>query len=269
MPTLSRPKLTTACILAMLGGLAGCEKYDSKQVNAFLCQERTPVSGLEYRVLPPDLLGVSSRNVPEINEAKDYVRPDGKINLPLVGELDAAGKTPHEIEMEINRAASRYYAEVDSTVQILSYNSQKYFVFGQVSNAGPRPWTGHDMLLDALAVAQPTNLAWPERIIVVRGTVPQEGGQSLPQTKKYADWGVHPDSNENPPHKLLINLMGMVQSGDLSNNIMLMPNDIIYVQPNPLAAVGLALQNILFPIRPAADTVTVPGSAMNMKSSGN
>ena len=58
----------------------------------------------------------------------------------------------------------------------------------------------------------------------------------------------------------------MVKKGDLSQNVLLKPNDIVYVPPNPLAAIGLAIQQVLFPIRPATETITTPASAATMMS---
>ena len=254
------------CVLACVG-LTGC--YNAEEVNAFLLKPRRPVSGLEYRVYPPDVIAIDSLHVPEIQGIRQQVRPDGKINLPLLGEIPVAGKTPSEIEKVLIEAAKDYYEQVDATVQIAAYNSQRFYVFGQVGSPGPMPWTGHDTLLDVLAKAQPTNLAWPERIIVVRGTKPQEGGYATSQpSSKYRRKGVHSAIKDNPTRKMTINLMAMVKSGDMANNILLMPNDIIYVQPNPFAAVGLALQNILFPVRPVLEAVRVPAAVEGATTTG-
>lgn len=245
----------TFILLACASG--GC--YDAREVNNFLLKHRTPVSGAEYRVLPPDVLLVTSQRVAEINNLQTQIRPDGRINLPLLGELCVAGSTPAEIETAIREAAQQYYDEVDANVQVLGYNSQRFFVFGQVARPGPYPWTGHDTLLDALAQAQPTFLAWPERISVVRAPPPQEGGVKAEiNPEDYAQSGIRPEDPDRPRHQLRINMMAMVETGDLSNNIMLLPNDVIYVRPNPLAAVGLAIQSLLFPIRPAAETIVTP-----------
>ena len=59
-----------------------------------------------------------------------------------------------------------------------------------------------------------------------------------------------------------VNLMAMIKKGDMSKNVYLQPDDVIYVPANPLAAVGLALQQLLLPIRPAAETISVPTSAV-------
>ncbi len=242
----------------MLCACGGCS-YNAEEVNAFLLKPRAPISGTEYRVLPPDMLAITSRHVPEITGLTQQVRPDGKVNLPLVGEVKVANRTVEEIEKEINDRAKDYYEQVDVTVTVAGYNSQKYFVFGEVGRAGAIPWTGHDTLLDALAMAQPTFLAWPERIFIVRGDEPQEGGRAeVCTSKEYAKTGIHAEDPKYPRHRIMINLMAMVRNGDLTNNILLKPNDVIYVQPNPLAALGEGIQMVLFPVRPAMDAASVP-----------
>jgi polysaccharide export outer membrane protein len=248
-----------AVLAGLSAGLAGC--YDNSQVQAFLRKPREPIPGVEYRVLPPDVLHVTSIHVPEINDVIQQIRPDGKINLPLVGEIYVVWKTPKEIEEEINLAAGRYYGQVDCTVRVAQFNSQKIFIFGQVFRAGPVPFTGHDTLLDALCYAKPTELAAPEHIVVVRGSGPAEGGQGdIPPSAKYKTTGVRPERADCPPHKLEINLYAMIKDGDMSNNILLQSGDVIYVRPNVLAAIGLAVQQLLFPVRPAVETVTTPAA---------
>lgn len=245
--------------------LAGC--YDPREVEAFLQRPRTAVSGVEYRVLPPDMLAVSSTYVPEINGVNVRVRPDGKINLPLLGELYVAGKTPKEIEALIRQGAGAYYEQVDANVRVVGYNSQKLYVFGEVLRPGPRAWTGCDPVLDVLATAQPTELAWAERIVIVRGSEPTQGGYGTPEgTRKYRAIGVHPQPADRPRKRLTLNLMAMVKSGDMANNVLLMPNDIVYVQPNPFAHAGLFMRKVLFPVRPVLETLRVPA---NVEAAGN
>jgi len=219
--------------------------------------------------LPPDVLEISSRHVSEINGNRVIVRPDGKINLPLLGEIYVAGLTPRQIEEQIEKKASAYYEVVDATVNVAEYNSQNFYVFGEVYRPGPYRWTGSDTLLDALANAQPTRLAWPERIKVVRGSRPQRGGYATSQpSDQYVKKGIHPPSPEHPREEMTINLMAMIDSGDLANNILLKPNDVIYVQPNPFAAIGLAIQQVLFPVRPVLEAARVPATIENAANPG-
>lgn len=263
-----------ACLLPVLAAgavcflLGGCS-YNINEVKAFLKKDRAPVTGVEYRVLPPDILEFRSRHIAEIDKVKQQVRPDGKINLPLLGEIMVAGKTPKEIEGSINDAAKDYYQEVDSTVDIAEYKSQNIFIFGQVAKAGAMPWTGRDTLLDVLAKAEPTYLAWPEQIIVVRGSDPQEGGHATSHPskefiKKYKETGIHPPDPSRPRHKMTINLYAMIREGDMDNNVYLLPDDVVFVQPNPAAAVGLFFQSLFMPMQSVGSAASLPIALMGM-----
>jgi protein involved in polysaccharide export with SLBB domain len=256
---------------AILGLVAsGCgPAFTYEKFRAFLQEPRAPVSGTEYRVLPPDVITVTSRHVPEVNNVTQQVRPDGKVNLPLLGEIYVATATARE-----------YYEQVDATVTVSQYRSQMIYIFGQVSRPGPRPWTGTDTLLDVLAQSQPTQLAWPERIKIVRLAKPKRGGylsdkeykKALNQAKGAAE-GKGPQGptemtsrEETKSVVIMVDMMKMVQKGDASRNVMLQADDVVYVPPNPLAAVGLAIQQLLFPIRPGAEMISMPASAVNTAS---
>ena len=245
----------TACCV-----LTGC--YDPNEIKDFLLKPRAPVSGTEYRVLPPDVITITSRQVPEIASVTQRIRPDGKINLPLLGEVYVANMTPREIEETLKKKASKYYEQVDATVTVSAYLSQAFYVFGQVNRQGPQPWTGRDTLLDALARAGPNRLAWYERVTVVRGADPKEGGYAVEKPSlRYRLTGVHPSRKDKPRKKMTINVLAMFQSGDMANNILLQPNDVVYVQPTPWARLGLAIQNLLFPVQPIMSTVSIPARA--------
>jgi protein involved in polysaccharide export with SLBB domain len=309
---------TVTCCLGFLAGFLGISLIgcggNVERLKAFLQEPRSPVSASEYRVLPPDVLQISSIHVPDINNFRTQVRPDGKINLPLLGELAVAGNTPQEIESVLKAMSREFYEEVDATVQVIEYHSQKIYVFGQVTRPGPLPWTGTDTVIDVLAQAQPTPMAWPERIVIVRGRSPIRGGY-LPSChhKGKAESGVHeakeaPDTEEFPlartkdggdkkekpltveearmvaeeaataaeagdgsdAHVMRVNMMHMIEKGRFSQNVLLKAGDVVYVPPNPLAAFGLAMQQVLLGIQPAAATIQVPASAIySVKSTQN
>ncbi len=251
-------------LLVLVGGLVlgGCSSiYDESEVIAFLQEPRSPVSGTEYRVLPPDVLHISSVHVSEIEDKTMQIRPDGKINLPLLGEIYVADMTPAQIEATLKDLAKPYYEQVDATVTIAAYRSQKYYVMGQVYTPGPIIWTGGDTLLDALAITTPTNLAWEERIVVIRSTPPDRGGYRVLKSKfDYRYFGIHPPSDDKPRYLMTVNLLAMMEHGDLSKNVLLKPGDIIYVPPTPLAKLGLEIQELLFPVRPFSEVARIPGA---------
>jgi len=249
-------------------GLAtmGCQSTEQKkiaQLHQFLQKDRSPVGAVEYRVLPPDVINVTSHNVQEITDVVQQIRPDGKISLPLIGELFVAGLTPQEIRREIIAVAQKYYKKVDVTVFVTGFNSQKVYVFGEVYRPGPMPWTGSDTLLDVLAQVQPTLMAWPEKVKVVRGRQPKRGGYIAGDPESDPGYNAEPASgevrNEQGAQELTVDLMAMVKSGDMTHNILLQPDDVVYVPPNPFAAVGLGIQQILFPTRGVVDMVQAPG----------
>ncbi len=237
-------------ILAGLIFVSGCaeKEVDSiSQLHAFLQKKRSPVVGVPYHVFPPDVIGFKSKYVREIDGEVRKVRPDGKISLPLVGEVFVAGKTLQEIGYDVAVAARKYYKRVDITVYMIEYNSQKIYVFGQVERPGPLPWTGADTVLDVLAQAQPTLLAWPEKIKIIRARPPKRGGY-LPEV----------EGGVSQAEELVIDMKAMVEQGDMSHNILLKPGDVVFVPPNPAAKIGLALRQILFPVQPVLEAARAP-----------
>jgi len=236
------------------GMLGGC--YDHTQIQAFLSTPHRSSTPIEYRVFPPDVLQVMSQKIAEINGITQQVRPDGKINLPLVGEIYVAGLTPTEIQTVISKIAEETYQDAKCTVIVTGFNSQRFYVFGQVAIPGPVQWTGRDSVLDALARTQPTPLAWPSRIYLLRSSEPRTGGYATTQpSRQYRLTGEHPEDSARPRRKMLINLDAMIASGDMANNVILSPDDIIYVQANPFAKLGLAIETVLFPLSAATNAL--------------
>lgn len=87
----------------------------------------------------------ASRSVP--------VRSDGKISLPLAGEIQAAGRTPLQLEQEIATKLLNYITKPEVTVIVEQINSQKYNILGQVTKPGSYPLTTSTTVLDAIAGA--------------------------------------------------------------------------------------------------------------------
>lgn len=279
--------IASGMLLALASALGGCAGGNA-ELSEFLMKPRAPVSGADYRVLPPDVISIRSDKVPEISGMGQQIRPDGMINLPLLGEIYVAGNTPKEIEAVIRQAAGKYYQGLTDdqgngipgtvTVTVASYNSQRIYVFGQVGSPGPQAWTGTNTLLDVLARSRPTPMAWPERIRVVRGQAPRRGGyepkdktseepaaEAIPAAdlgkEHYRKWAQGQEVAESKSKVILVNMNDMIERGDMSHNILLQPDDVVFVEANPLAKVGLTIQQLLFPVRPAMETVGLPSSA--------
>jgi polysaccharide export outer membrane protein len=81
------------------------------------------------------------------------VRLDGKISLPLIGEVQASGKTPIQLKNDITAKLSAFLSAPDVTVTVLQMNSQKFNVLGRVTKPGSYPLSATTTVLDAIAAA--------------------------------------------------------------------------------------------------------------------
>ena len=99
-----------------------------------------------------DVLGINVWKEPDVSRSVP-VRSDGKISLPLVGELTAAGETPKKLEVEIGKRLQNYISEPEVTVIVQQIKSQKINILGQVSKPGSYPLTNTMTVLDAIALA--------------------------------------------------------------------------------------------------------------------
>jgi polysaccharide biosynthesis/export protein len=99
-----------------------------------------------------DLLAINVWKEPDISRSLP-VRSDGKISLPLVGEVQAAGQTPLKLEQDIAARLKSYIEEPDVTVIVQQINSQKFNILGQVGRPGAYPLTNVATVLDAIAIA--------------------------------------------------------------------------------------------------------------------
>lgn len=99
-----------------------------------------------------DVLAINVWKEPDISRSIP-VRSDGKISLPLVGEVQAAGETPLKLEQDITARLKNYIAEPEVTVIVQQINSQKFNILGMVSKPGTYPIVGPATVLDAIALA--------------------------------------------------------------------------------------------------------------------
>lgn len=99
-----------------------------------------------------DMLAINVWKEPDVSKSVP-VRSDGKISLPLVGEVQAAGRTPLRLEQDIAAKLKNYIAEPEVTVIVQQINSQKFNVLGMVGRPGSYPISNSATVLDAIALA--------------------------------------------------------------------------------------------------------------------
>jgi len=99
-----------------------------------------------------DVLVVSVWKEPDASRTVP-VRSDGKISLPLAGEITAAGLTPLQLEQEIVQGLKNYISDPQVTVIVQQINSRKYNILGQVAKPGAYSLTASTTVVDAIAAA--------------------------------------------------------------------------------------------------------------------
>jgi len=124
----------------------------------------------EYRMGADDQIEVFVWKEPDLSTTIT-VRPDGKISLPLAGELEASGKTAVELQDEIAGRLQKYIKEPVVNVMVKQINSLKISVLGEVRKPDVYRIKTRVTVLDAVAMAGGfTDLARPDRVIVLRNS---------------------------------------------------------------------------------------------------
>jgi len=124
----------------------------------------------DYRIGPTDLLKVTVFQVPDLSFDEVRVDTAGQIEMPLIGSVQAAGRTPPELAREIaNLLSARYLQDPQVTVTVTQAASEKITVDGAVNKPGVYEMRGRTTLLQAVAMAEgPSRLADLESVAVFR-----------------------------------------------------------------------------------------------------
>jgi polysaccharide biosynthesis/export protein len=162
----------------------------------------TPPAG--YVIGPDDVLSIVIWREKEMS-SDVVVRPDGKISLPLLNELQAAGMSPDELRAAIEKAASKHLKEPNASVIVKAINSRKVSILGNVGKAGAYPLTGEMTVLQLIALAGGLEeYADAKGITIMR----KEDGRDVTLKFNYRD---------------------VVKGKNLQQNILLKPGDTIVV----------------------------------------
>jgi polysaccharide export outer membrane protein len=129
-----------------------------------------------YIIGTDDVLAINVWKEPEVSRTVP-VRSDGKISLPLAGEVQASGETPRQLEKELASKLRSFISEPEITVIVAEVKSQKFNILGQVSRPGTYPLTNASTVLDAIATAGGFRDFAKEKSIYVLRQNP-DGGQS-------------------------------------------------------------------------------------------
>ncbi len=249
-------KVLTASGVGLLILLSGGCAAKNEDLRYFLDANKVHVSAIEYRVDIPDGIRIIAPRILEIDGHGGTINPDGKISLPLLGDVKIVGMTAKEIGLKLTELLRPYYKDPKVQVAVAGYNSKKYYMFGMVGGdtggvgggggggtdrgGSARPYTGRDTLLDALAGAGVNFLADRSRVKIIRA---------------------HPDKDQRKT--ITVDVDKMIREGDLTMNVLLEPNDIVFVPPTAIGWVGLRLQEMLFPFNPIIQSYLYPASVID------
>ncbi len=264
--------------------VCGCQTVRTPEAQiaaTSLGREKMMYSMPDYVVAPPDIIQIEVLEAlpgrPISGER--LVRPDGTITLGFYGDVYVSGLTLKEIKEKIvihlrnyitdeslglvaerdedggvrsEDAKARkpiYVKPADSdrvSVDVASYNSQVYYVLGDVNSPGRLPLTGNDTVLDALQFAGGLDPnAATNNIRLVRPAPP---GSSCPQL-------------------LPVNIAAIMQAGDTTTNYQLMPGDRLYVYRDPIVRTTIFVNRLAAPFNTVVNTIlTYSFTARSVKS---
>jgi polysaccharide export outer membrane protein len=174
-----------------------------------------PVAGAAAPVsaaLPPsfiigvsDVLAITFWRDPRLS-GDVVVRPDGRISLPLLNDVPAAGFTPEQLAGVLEAAAAKYIADADVTVIVKEIHSRRVFVVGQVTNPGMVALSGDMNVLQLIAMSGGLlEYADKKNLVIVR----TENGQE---------------------RRFKFNYNDVLKGKNLSQNILLQPGDTVVVR---------------------------------------
>jgi polysaccharide export outer membrane protein len=130
----------------------------------------------DYVIGPDDVLDVRFWKDQDMS-GEVVVRPDGRISLPLLNDVQAAGLTPDQLRARLMEEARRYVETPNATVIVKTINSRKVFITGQVEKPGPYPLTSRLTVVQLIAMAGGLReYAEAEKIVIMRS----EGGRVIP-----------------------------------------------------------------------------------------
>ena len=160
-----------------------------------------------YRIAVNDKLFIAVWRVPDLS-MEVIVGPDGKISFPLLGDIDAAGRTLSELDAEITEKLKEYVNDPQVSVVVREFAGDKVTVIGEVRTPGIYKFTGRTRIMDIIALASGfTDRAKSASIVIVR----------------------QPTEDSGKGTNLIVVDVKSILKGNLNHNIEVQAYDIIYV----------------------------------------
>lgn len=185
--------------------------------------EARNIEKLEYIVTVDDVLKVSVWQNPDVS-GDLIVRTDGKISMPLVGDIKAVGKTLTQIDEDITKKLSEYIITPDVTIAVTKFGGQPFIVLGEFGKQGVLKLSGTVSLMQIIGEAGGlTKDARKGNLLVIRGDVLEK------------------------PEVIMVDV-NEILAGNMRNDIVMYPYDIVYVSARPIADVSRYITTYITPL---------------------
>lgn len=182
----------------------------------------------EYIMGPGDLIEISVWNHPELTKTM-RIRPDGRVGFPLVGDIQAEGITPSRLTDKIQRRLTKYLKNPKVSVIVMDYKSKNILVIGDVKTPGIYQYEGNMTTFDAIGVAGGYGRhAELRSILVIR------------------------DAYSDRPEFYVADLYSVIRDADVTENLGLRADDIVYVPKNFIGNLGDFMDYFLSRVQPIA-----------------
>jgi len=206
---MKRPWTLTVAAIVLMTGIALAQNAAPNQPSGSSVADKigsdvaANQAGPDYVIGPEDVLHIAVWKEADLT-ATLPVRPDGKISLPLLNDVQAAGLTPIHLAESVTEKLKKYIADPRVTVVVTQINSKRVYMVGEVAHTGPLSMLPDMTVLQALSSAGLTQFANTKSIYVLR-TV--NGKQE----------------------KMPVNYRKLVKGEQMEQNYLLQPGDTIVV----------------------------------------
>ena len=164
---------------------------------------------IQYVIGAGDVLGISVYHAPELSVPSIPVRPDGRISMPLIPDIVAAGKTPKDLAREIEKRLTKFIQDPNVTVIVRSFigpADRQVRVIGEASDPIAIPYREHMTLLDVMISTKGlTKYAAGNRAVIIRLGV------------------------DGKRKSIGVKLSDLIKDGDISQNVEMQPGDTLII----------------------------------------
>src|SRR6185437_7097298 len=203
MKNFGRTVVAWSLILMALAVLTACSGRPTLPPAKAVGYDPSP----DYFIGPLDTLNIFVWRNPELSETLP-VRPDGRISIPLIEDLPAAGKTPTQLARDIEGRLKRYVQDPIVTVIVTAFNgpyARQVRVIGEAAHPQAIPYRENMTLLDVMiAVGGLTQYSAGNRATIIRVV----------------------NKKETPFH---VRVADLVKDGDVSANVQMLPGDVLII----------------------------------------